>query len=299
MPTALTGIIGVDLRNDSSDEYQKLIKRLHGISNIPPIGLPPTWLAGAGGHGTDTPNPPAKPSAEVKGFLKIILSPDNTMVSAGRKLALLSEQDRAYVLDELVRQTTHDGKWNPVLAEIVQSPTFPRSESVRVAEQIIRAMALHGDVSGKAAFLSTFPSQVLGSIDESLRVVFFEDVIGIVKRDQFKEVNEIVPPLVERVQAVPRELWKEYVLALLYQAKSGAYVGAPAAQRALESLPEQVAEAGICGIDKQFLAWNGREKYVNKFVARFKHLAQPNQQKLFEDFLELSEEEFFRKYVVD
>lgn len=297
IPTALSGVFGVDLRNDSPDQYQRLIQQLHDISNISPIGPRPSWLASSGVRASDTPNPSREPSEEAKRFLKVILPPNNTTVVVGRKFSLLNEQDRLYVLDELARQIIEDGKWNPVLDEIMQSPTIPRSESVRVAEQIIRAMTLYGDVPSKAAFLRTFPNNVLGSVDEGLRVAFFEDVINIVKRDRFDDVNEIVPPLVEHVQSVPRELWKGYVLALINQAKSAAYIGAPAAQRALESLPEPVAEAGIQKVDKQLLVRNVQEEHIKKFVARFKHLAQPSQQKLLKDFVELSDADFFGKYV--
>ena len=44
VPSALVGIHGVDLSKDSEDEYRRLVKQLHGISNIPPIGPPPKWL---------------------------------------------------------------------------------------------------------------------------------------------------------------------------------------------------------------------------------------------------------------
>jgi hypothetical protein len=44
MPTALSGANGVDLRADSFNEYKKLVKHLHGVSEIPPVGSPPGWL---------------------------------------------------------------------------------------------------------------------------------------------------------------------------------------------------------------------------------------------------------------
>ncbi|MFZ3211902.1 MAG: toll/interleukin-1 receptor domain-containing protein [Terriglobales bacterium] len=47
IPTALSGIYGVDLRNDSPDEFRKLVETLHGISHISPVGPRPAWLQGA------------------------------------------------------------------------------------------------------------------------------------------------------------------------------------------------------------------------------------------------------------
>ena len=44
MPTALNGIYGIDLRNDSNEEYQKLVRNLHGINDVRPLGAPPVWL---------------------------------------------------------------------------------------------------------------------------------------------------------------------------------------------------------------------------------------------------------------
>ena len=44
LPTALSGVFGVDLRKDSPDEYRKLIEHLHGISKIPPVGPRPAWV---------------------------------------------------------------------------------------------------------------------------------------------------------------------------------------------------------------------------------------------------------------
>ena len=156
------------------------------------------------------------------------------MPGVAKKLSLLNERDRAHILDELVRKaTTENGKLMRVIGEIVGSPTFPESEATLVAEQILRAMTLYGDVSSKAEFLQSFPTHIIKAVYDGLRLIFFEDIISIVKRDQFHEVNKIVPPFVEHVDALPTELHKDYVLALLGQAKSGAYSGAPAAQKAL------------------------------------------------------------------
>ena len=44
LPSALAGAYGVDLRDDSPDEYRKLLEELFGVSRVVPIGPRPTWL---------------------------------------------------------------------------------------------------------------------------------------------------------------------------------------------------------------------------------------------------------------
>jgi hypothetical protein len=44
LPTALSGAYGVDLRNDSPEEYRKLIENIHGVSRAIPVGPRPRWL---------------------------------------------------------------------------------------------------------------------------------------------------------------------------------------------------------------------------------------------------------------
>jgi hypothetical protein len=44
IPTALAGLHGIDLRNNSAEEFQRLVRELHGVALMPPIGSPPDWL---------------------------------------------------------------------------------------------------------------------------------------------------------------------------------------------------------------------------------------------------------------
>jgi TIR domain len=57
MPTALTGIYGVDLRTDSNDEFRKLVDGLHGVSRVPPIGARSARLNGGSGHFPEAGSP--------------------------------------------------------------------------------------------------------------------------------------------------------------------------------------------------------------------------------------------------
>jgi hypothetical protein len=50
VPTALNGAFGVDLRADPVDEYRKLLRHLHGINQLRPVGPPPDWLRGPAPH---------------------------------------------------------------------------------------------------------------------------------------------------------------------------------------------------------------------------------------------------------
>jgi len=44
VPTALSGIRGVDLRQDSDEEYRSLVRRLYGTPVIPQVGRRPEWV---------------------------------------------------------------------------------------------------------------------------------------------------------------------------------------------------------------------------------------------------------------
>ncbi len=246
----------------------------------------------------DTAEPP-RPSLEARRFLKVLLSADTPLDAPARKLSLLNEQDRAYVLDGLLRKAATDIRPIAVLGDIFQSDLFPETQSVLIAEQLVRAVTLYGDVAVKAELLRTVPPSILAAVYQGLRTALFEDLIGIVKRDQFVEVNKIVPALVEQVDAIPEELHKDYVLALLGQARSDSYEGAPAARRALSTLPEAVAKAGIVAMDTEFLDWNSRYDHVKEFAKRYRHLGTVKQKSILRDLVKLPHRDFVKKHIPD
>ena len=81
MPTALSGTHGVDLRNDSPEEYRRLVKRLHGITDIPPVGPQPEWLK------TSLPKPEGRADRSIS-----LESPSEVM--------RLPVEDRPLILDK-------------------------------------------------------------------------------------------------------------------------------------------------------------------------------------------------------
>jgi hypothetical protein len=240
-----------------------------------------------------------KSSAEARRFLASLLSNDMQPAAPARKLAIFNKDDRAYVLDELTQKAADETQAVSALATIVNSAAFPKEEAVLIAEQMVRAATFSNSFDVKAEMLQTLSETVLASVYDGLRLAFFEEAIEIVNRDQFEEVNKIVPPLVQHVKDIPPVLHKEYVLALLKQARSDSFKGAPAARSALASLPDDVAKAGVEAIDADFLSWNSQHDYVRKFVKTYAHLAGKPQRHMLEDFVNLSRREFADKYLPD
>jgi len=240
-----------------------------------------------------------KSSAEARRFLASLLSEDTHPAAPARKLAILNKGDRAYVLDELILKATDEPQAVIALTTIVKSAAFPREEAVLIAEQMVRAATLSNNVDVKAELLQGLSETIIGSVYEGLRLAFFEEAIEIVNRDQFEEVNKIVPPLVLHVNGIPSDLRKDYVSALLKQARSDSFKGGPAAKTALTSLPDDVAKAGIEGIDADFLSWNYQHDYVRRFVKKYSHLAGKRQQRMLQDFSSLSRRDFAEKYLPD
>ena len=240
-----------------------------------------------------------EPSIEAKKFLRTLLSTETLLSAPARKLALLNEQDRAHVLDELTQKAGDNSQAVLVLIRIIDSPVFPKEQAFLIAEQLVRAATLSSSIDVKAELLLRMPETLLGSVYEGLRLALFDEAIEIVKSNQFEEVNKIVPSLVQHLNDVPPALHEEYVLALLNQARSDSFRGAPAASGALTSLPEAFARAGVDALDAEFLRWNHQHDHVAGFIRRYKHLAKSKQREMFEDFVALSRKEFLDKHVPD
>lgn len=238
---------------------------------------------------------PSRLSVEAERFLKRILEADGSLQGADRKLSLFGESTRAQILDELQRQASESNDALSALTAIVQGSTFPKDQAVLLVEQAVRSVTLFGDVSAKAILLRDLVPETLESVYEGVRLAFFDDLVSIVRRDQFDDVNEIVPVLVNHVGAVPVDLRRAYVTALLEQGRSHSYRGAPAARRGLAMLPDAVAKAAIDALDVDFLYWNFHE-HVKSFVARYRKLADPGRQQMLDDFVSLHQLDFMQKY---
>lgn len=82
---------------------------------------------------------------------------------------------------------------------------------------------------------------------------FFEALIVTVQRDQYGEVNVIMPALAAVHSAIPRSLHMRYFKMLLEQGRSQSFYGAPAARAALLDLPEDMAATVFAGLDHSWV----------------------------------------------
>lgn len=243
--------------------------------------------------------PPTRPSpsAEAKRFFMSLLSPINPPHAPFRKLSLLNPNERAFILEKLLYNIPDDRQCISTLVILIQSSGFSCNEGILLLEQAIRSITLFGQAESKSTLLRDVSDDLLVRVYEGLRLAFFEDIIEIIKSDQFGEVNIIVPAIINHAVAIPEALHKDYALALFEQAKSTSFQGAPAARQALNTLPEAISKAGIRSIDKQFLFLNARYDHVKKFVEKYRHLAVSHQKVMLDDFISLPPREFIEKHI--
>ena len=236
------------------------------------------------------------PSQDAKKLLDIFLSSSSPPDAPARKLKLLSDTDRAYVIDSLLNKSSE--KPSSVIAMVrIATPKYMNcDETLVVLERLLRNVIFFGEVESKAAFLSEIKTETLSEFSDHLRLALFEDIFEIIKRDQFDEVNELIPSLIIHDESIPAELLGDYVVTLLKQAKSSSWHGAPAALRALSSLPDRISKEAIQRIDVNFLDHYGKNETIKNFIKNYRKFASKDQRVMFRDFLRLSFRKFWGKY---
>lgn len=234
-----------------------------------------------------------QPSKEGKDLAKKLLTQDVT--SPHRKVGVLSEKDRAFVVDELLNVSQDNARAVEALCRIGTSTALSADAARVVFERLIRNVALFGDVDVKTRLFENIPPDTLASTEEPVRASLFEDAIKTIREDQYAEVNTLVPALVQHTGAVPSEMAVEYVDALIEQADSDAHKGAPAARSILAGLPDSLAVKGLEGLRLKTLEWHGKKPHVKAFVTKHLSGLKKNTDML-KDFVELSWADFEDKY---
>ncbi|RQQ11194.1 HNH endonuclease [Burkholderia stagnalis] len=244
------------------------------------------------------PSPP-EPSGESREFLERVLKPTTALDALPRKLEILGAEDSAWILDSLVDRSKDSSRAIEVLAQL--APGLPRDQKLLTVERTVRNVTLFGDIAQKAALLSEFDSELLQLPDKAVRMAFFNEVFDIIKRDQFVEVNDLVPVLVGTHSALPKSLWANYVMLLINQSVSMSYKGAPAARQALTRLPDEVAKAGLLNLKPEVVIQFGHDRWqvAKRFANRYGHLVGDQQGEFVNDVATMSSRAFFAKYIPD
>ncbi len=235
---------------------------------------------------------PTEPSEEAKSVLKSALQ-SQALEALPLKLGLLSENDRAYVLDTLLKGSQEKGAMTALMS-LLASDELEGNRLVSV-EQVLRRVTLSGDAESKASFMTMVPLELLESVEPGLRKAFFLDVIGIMYQNQYEEVNAVTPAVIRVQSAIPADLSPSYLKALFSQANSRAWHGGPAAKRALKLLPDDLVRITFSLLDKDIL-WSYFGGLLREFVAQNKAFWPEDQRQMFEDFVQLERFEFGKKY---
>lgn len=240
---------------------------------------------------------PPEPSLEGRRMLESLLKVGHAVNAPGGKLRLLSPDDRAYVLDKLVESAPEMPVAVEILMRAATSKLAAEEDAKVMMERTARHVTLYGSPRAKAALLREIPKSVLAESSEEVRQALFEEIIEIIKQDQFSEVNEVVPALVDHCAAVPPELYKDFVFALIEHSRSSARRGAPAAREALKALPDDMARAAIKALDPKYLTTSGHSDELKQFVERYKQFIKPASKEMLQDFVKLTYRRFTEKYL--
>jgi len=234
-----------------------------------------------------------RPSQEAAAVLNEIRSGTGSINAIPRKLDLLSEKDRAHVLDSLVEESSRKDICETLLQ--ILSRKAKDIETIASMTRLLRKITLTGTVDTKALLMKITPPDLLIKVEEGLRITFFSDIIHIMNNDQFNEVNKITPAVVLVHTAIPGKLRRAYLEALLVQTDSGAYQGAPAARRALRELPDDMVDMLMSLLDRKELSRHQDSEPIRRFLEENESRWPPRSANAYRDYITLSFFEFLEK----
>jgi hypothetical protein len=177
LPTALGGVSGIDLRHDSTDEYRRLVRHLHGIQPVPPVGPPPVWLAEGMLSPTETtetrPDSPANPISEQAGGIDAFLE------SVRRLGALPAFQEKRIKCSEARRYLME-------IAKTIDDMARKLSQGVPTSREVsaIRGHAKWLPVSLKETLTLRDADTLVMALESTIDPVQFSDLTGP-QRDEF------------------------------------------------------------------------------------------------------------------
>jgi hypothetical protein len=212
------------------------------------------------------------------------------------KLKLLDQQNRGYVVDSLLEAYDQNENMTALIA-ILSFPERDAELSFVIMEQLLRKITLSSNSYLKAKFMKMAPVDLVKSMDEGLRRIFFTEIIAIMNQDQFDDVNKITPAAPNLQGALPDELKSDYLRALLCQADSCARQGAPAARQAISNLPDEVAEPALAEFKFEEFMKDEAKKALRSLLERTRNIWPADKHDLFDAFISQPWSVFYSNYI--
>ena len=236
-------------------------------------------------------------SSEANKFAELLLEKGVSIGGIGMKLKAFSDTDRAHILDKLIQWVDQKETAIHILAELIRDNGLDDSEKQLVLDQAVRKVSLFGSFDIKLEFLKSFSDSVLSEAPEVLREGLFEELIDVITNDQYEEVNKLVPLIINHKTDIPKSLHIKYVKALLSQANSSSFKGAPAAWQALEYyLPDEMVLNYFENMDINELVQIGYRDSAQAFLKRRINLLQEPKKCIIQDFLAMNLTDFVAKH---
>ncbi|WP_437964533.1 hypothetical protein WMF04_33230 [Sorangium sp. So ce260] len=242
---------------------------------------------------------PAKVRPEARALRDQILLGQERALSA--KLGALTESERRFIVRSVALRALEESEdglvgFGVLLRKSIEDQgSLERPVLLQMLAELVRKAAFSSAIDTKARVLD-YPAEILADVDRDALCLFFEDIFDIVLRDQFGEVNTIVPRLVRAEAAIPESLYERYFKTLLEQARSRSRQGSPAAKRAIVTMRESIAKAALRTLDYESLTSSWHYEILKEFVTSHIDLAENAKRPFFDEFLSLSWPEFVEKF---
>jgi len=171
----------------------------------------------------------------------------------GNKLALLKGIEKVWLFSSVLDAALVDDRALIGLRHLLNETNIPASAISDRITRLVRDAVFKGSIARKESILRLGPG-ILKLVDADVLQAFFGSIIQLVERDQYSEVNVIMPALRHVQEVIPPGLYDSYIDALLGQAYSNAVAGAPAARLALQTLPNNLLTALLERLSEEWLA---------------------------------------------
>lgn len=202
------------------------------------------------------------------------------------KLALLTAIEKAWLLHSVLDAALVDDRALIGLRHLLHETDIAGSAiSVRIT-RLVRDAVFKGSIARKESILRLGPS-ILKLVDADVLQAFFGSIIKLVERDQYSEVNVIMPALGDVQGVIPPSLYSSYIDALLGQALSNAARGAPAARLAILRLPDGILNALLEKLSEEWLAQqpNTTRILLGKVLQRYSATAPSDKQAMIDKYV--------------